>query len=514
TTASVAPLFGGFGTTTTSAPSTGFTFGGFGQTTTSAPTFGFGTATTSAPAFGTGLGATATTTAPSLFGGGLGSTAPTTTTSIFGGGAFGTQQPALGGLGATTFGGFGAQQQQKPGIFAQPTNAQNNVLLNTATALSMPTVFNDERDAVLARWNQLQAFWGTGKGYYNGTAPPVEFTSENHFCRFKAVGYSCIPSARDEDGLVALDFNKKDQDVRNAQQQLVESLHKILGSKPTHSVNVETVRPLPGDKSEVVIYIIERNPNGTSRRISASELFNFLNQNHVKTQLTQLGVVNMVAKTTLTAAQVKQLTDTPPAGIDPLIWEQAKKDNPDPERLIPVPMIGFGELHRRLKLQEYQTKQHQGRLDAIAGNITGIQGNMSTMQSKIQQYRRKLQELSHRVLEVLIRQEAYRKSGYAIQADEEQLRVQLEAIQVELNAPMQFKGRLNELMSQIRMQQMPSGRAEDRYSMEATMQEELRQHLKQQQEGLTHLISIIKDDMEDLKVIEQGLAEVTQHHRR
>eukprot|EP00058_Branchiostoma_floridae_P001530 XP_002587018.1 hypothetical protein BRAFLDRAFT_103834 [Branchiostoma floridae] len=480
TTASVAPLFGGFGTTTTSAPSTGFTFGGFGQTTTSAPTFGFGTATTSAPAFGAGLGATAPT---------------TTTTSLFGGGAFGTQQPALGGLGATTFGGFGAQQQ-KPGIFAQPTSTQNNVLLNTATALSMPTVFNDERDAVLFR---LEPAAGITRGRKRAT-------STGRHPRWN--------SPRDEDGLVALDFNKKDQDVRNAQQQLVETLHKILGSKPTHSVNVESVRPLPGDKSEVIIYIIERNPNGTSRRIAASELFNFLNQNHVKTQLTQLGVVNMVAKTTLTAAQIKQLTDTPPAGIDPLIWEQAKKDNPDPQRLIPVPMIGFGELHRRLKLQEYQTKQHQGRLDAIAGNITGIQGNMSTMQSKIQQYRRKLQELSHRSLEVLIRQEAYRKSGYAIQADEEQLRVQLEAIQVELNAPMQFKGRLNELMSQIRMQQMPSGRAEERYSMEATMQEELRQHLKQQQEGLTHLIGIIKDDMEDLKVIEQGLSEVTQHHRR
>ena len=29
--------------------------------------------------------------------------------------------------------------------------------------------------------------------------------------------------------------------------------------------------------------------------------------------------------------------------------------------------------------------------------------------------------------------------GYAIQADEEQLRVQLEALQAELNAPTQFK---------------------------------------------------------------------------
>jgi len=41
--------------------------------------------------------------------------------------------------------------------------------------------------------------------------------------------------------------------------------------------------------------------------------------------------------------------------------------------------------------------------------------------------------------QVLVRQELYRKHGYAIQADEEQLRTKLEAIYSELSAPMQFK---------------------------------------------------------------------------
>lgn len=41
--------------------------------------------------------------------------------------------------------------------------------------------------------------------------------------------------------------------------------------------------------------------------------------------------------------------------------------------------------------------------------------------------------------QVLIKQEIKRKSGYAIQVDEEHLRVQLDTIQSELNAPTQFK---------------------------------------------------------------------------
>lgn len=39
----------------------------------------------------------------------------------------------------------------------------------------------------------------------------------------------------------------------------------------------------------------------------------------------------------------------------------------------------------------------------------------------------------------MAKQEISRKMGFAIQGEEEQLRVQLEAIQAELNAPTQFK---------------------------------------------------------------------------
>lgn len=50
-------------------------------------------------------------------------------------------------------------------------------------------------------------------------------------------------------------------------------------------------------------------------------------------------------------------------GIDAVIWEQAKVDNPDKRTLIPVPMIGFENLRNRLTYQEIMAKQHQSRLD-------------------------------------------------------------------------------------------------------------------------------------------------------
>ncbi|XP_053504069.1 nucleoporin p54 isoform X4 [Ictalurus furcatus] len=514
--------FGGFGLNSNPA-AVNFNVGGFGAPPTTATVFNFGNNLSGAGAFG-GFGTTTTSAsaAPSF-----NFSNPTNTGA---GGLFGnTQNKGFGfssGLGTGTgtgagfgsglgggglgFGGFSLQtmQPQQGGLFGQQAQAptQSNQLINTASALSAPTLLNDERDAILAKWNQLQAFWGTGKGYFNNNIPPVDFTQENPFCRFKAVGFSCIPSSKDEDGLLALALNKKEVDVRSQQQQLVESLHKILGGNPTLAVNVEGVKALPDDQTEVMIYVVERSPNGTSKRVPASTLFNYMEQANVKNQLQQLGVMMSVTRTALSHAQLKQLLQNPPAGVDPIIWEQAKVDNPDPEKLIPVPMVGFKELLHRLKIQEQMTKQHQTRVDIIATDISELQKNQATTVAKIAQYKRKLMDLSHRVLQVLIRQEIQSKSGYAIQVDEEHLRVQLDTIQSELNAPTQFKGRLNELMSQIRMQNHYGAvRAEERYIVDTDLLREIKQHLKQQQEGLSHLISVIKDDMEDIKIIEQGL---------
>ncbi|XP_025047862.1 nucleoporin p54 isoform X3 [Alligator sinensis] len=473
--------FGGFGLT--ASPAVNFNIGNFGVSTTSAPPFNFGNSLASAGAFG-GFGTTTTTAGPAFS---FSAPASTGTTGLFGatqnkgfgfGTGFGTATGTGTGLGTGLgFGGFSTQQQQTTlggGLFSQPTQApaQSNQLINTASALSAPTLLGDERDAILAKWNQLQAFWGTGKGYFNNNIAPVDFTQENPFCRFKAVGYCCMPNTKDEDGLVVLVFNRKETDIRSQQQQLVESLHKILGGNQTLSVNVEGVRTMPDDQTEVVIYVVERSPNGTSRRVPATTLYAHFEQANIKASLQQLGITMSMARTELSPAQIKQLLQNAPAGVDPIIWEQAKVDNPDPEKLIPVPMVGFRELLRRLKVQDQMTKQHQTRLD------------------------------------VLIKQEIQRKSGYAIQADEEQLRVQLDTIQCELNAPTQFKGRLNELMSQIRMQNhFGAVRAEEKYYIDADLLREIKQHLKQQQEGLSHLISIIKDDLEDIKLIEHGLNE-------
>lgn len=511
-----APGFGfGQPTATTATPGFGFGqpaaagtgFGGFGaQTTSTAPAFSFGStfkAPTTAPTFS--FGAPSTTAGTGFSFGGFGASTTTTQSTPFGGSSlFST---GFGTSAAPSFAGAAA-----PGA-AAAASASN--IANLGAALSLPTVFNDERDTILAKWNQLQAFWGTGKGYFSATAAPVEFTTENPFCRFKAIGYSRLPEAKVEDGLVALVFAKKLVDVQPMQPQLVEGLHRVLGSKSNHSVCVEGLKSLSADKCELVVYVMERSPAGLVRRVPCTELVTFLEQLAVKPQLTTLGVHSVISKAAATKEWLQHYLENPPCGIDPLLWEQAKKDNPNPERLIPVPMIGFAELRRRFKLQEHEIKQHQCRLDSIAEDISKLQTRHTNTVAKIEEHKRKQQNLYSRILKVMVHHEVRRKLGFAIQPEEEKLRTLLETNVNELSAPTQFRGRLNELMSQIKLQnnQMTFTDTTVQCSLEPGFISQLKEHLQNQQRGISQLVKILKDDMEDLRKIESSRQETSKSRR-
>ncbi|XP_028397776.1 nucleoporin p54-like [Dendronephthya gigantea] len=496
-----------FGTPAVTATSSAFSFGTPKSTATTG--FGLATKTTASSIFNTGG-------TSSLFSGGLGSTA----TKGFGGFATTTASATKGfggfGLATTTttaskgFGGFGTTGLGGTTTLNNTQQPDPNDLSVILSAISVPNIFDDDRDAILAKFNKMQGFLGVGQGYFNKSMPPVTFNMENPFCRFKSVGYSCKPSEPDSAGLVALTINKKQQDVKTHQQQLVEALQKLFGNKPNIVVFVEGLKPLPEDKTEVVVYLLERDASGNSRRFPASEVSKYLNQTSMKTQLQSLGVLKVIAKADLTEDQLNMYLSNPPAGIHPILWEQARKDNPQPHRLVPVPILGFEQLQSRIKQQEQETALHQHALEILSDDITTLQQKHTETLTKLAEYKRRFLDLSHRVLKVISKQEVKRKAGCSIQVNEEDLRIQLESNLAALNAPTQFKGRLNELVAQLRLQQQMTNNPLDvRYSMEKSIHSDLKQHLEKQQEGLKHLTNVIRNDHEDLKLIQQGLEEPT-----
>jgi nuclear pore complex protein Nup54 len=67
-------------------------------------------------------------------------------------------------------------------VAQQPDPNDLSVILS---AISVPNIFDDDRDAILAKFNKMQAFLGVGHGYFNKNVQPINFSMENPFCRFK-----------------------------------------------------------------------------------------------------------------------------------------------------------------------------------------------------------------------------------------------------------------------------------------------------------------------------------------
>ncbi|KAJ8680828.1 hypothetical protein QAD02_016615 [Eretmocerus hayati] len=494
TPATSAPTFGLGTTATTTAAGTGFGgFGGFGTTTTtSAPLFGgFGTSTQQAPSFATSGG----------FGGfGI---KPTTTNTASGFGGFGT------GTSFPSFGTSFAQPQQQ--VQQQQQQAQSNA--NTLSEALYNAVFNcqlfgDERDNTIARWNLIQALWGTGKAYYSATAPPIELNQENPLCRFKAIGYSRMPDADNNDGLIILCFTKKEQELKDGKPQLITSIGQILGNKPNLTVTIDNIKSVGETKGHVTVFVTEKGATGSVRKIPANELFAYLTQMMQKQQLTQLGVENLFPQVKLDPAQLKEYMDNPPCSIDPRLWKQAQLDNPNPEHYIPVPMIGFQQVKHRLKCQEEETARHRAFLDLAAENIQNLQRQHTATQARLKEHRRTLLEFQHRVLQVLVRQEITRKIGFSLQPEEEILTNRFEAMHSQISAPTQFKGRISEMLSQLRMRRHTDTQNQERYTMDPIAQDDIKQYLNMEQQGMGQLISTVNADLESLKVIKDGMSEL------
>ncbi|KAF5273041.1 hypothetical protein FQR65_LT04783 [Abscondita terminalis] len=524
-------LFGA--TTTTQAPSL------FGNTAATATTPSlFGATTSAAPSlFNTSFGA-ATTTTPSLFGGtgttgfGLGTTtAGNTGFGLFGGGTTTTSAPSLfSGFGKTTttasgfagfgtgFTGFGTTTSTAPswgvgtsltGIrppLAVGSTPQSNTIQQTLASFYAINIFGDERDTVLKKWNMLQACWGSGRGFYNASQPPVDYNFTNPLHRFKAVAYVIVPGEDNSQGFVKLMFNKKDSELLNQKEVLTNGILGILGNKPNLSVIIDHIKAIADNQSEVMIYVTEKGVTGNSRKIPALDLCAFLNQPVQKQQLTNVGVTYIGAYVTPTKDQLQEYLKNPPAGVEMQMWQAAQADNPNPLKFMPTPLNGYHDLKKRMLSQQYETNLHQGYLNQVGKDIVELKKKHANSVAKINDLKQKQAELHHRLLKIIIKQEVTRKVGMALQPEEELLKGRLEMIITQLGLPTQFRGQLHEIRCNMNVSGgAPEVSQNQVYKMDPNIQEEFKQFLKMEQKGIAQLVNIIKDDLQNLKIISEGL---------
>lgn len=369
------------------------------------------------------------------------------------------------------------------------------------------SIFGDERDTTLARWNYLQALLGTGKAFWSQSQPPVDITPQNPLCRFKAMGYSRLPGQDNKLGLVALKFNKPIAQVKEQQQLLIPKLCQIFGNRPNLMIHVDSTKQLTENSCELIIYLEEKLQNSNeTKRFAATETAAHLNQQSMKYNLTSIGIDEVFPLIPPDEDQLKQYLDSPPKGIDPRMWRQAIADNPDPKMFIPIPLVGFGDLKSRLTCQENETANHNSYLSKLEKDIADLKQRHSNTTAKIMEHRRKFSELSHRILRLSVKQESSRKAGLALTPDEEVIKTKLENMHAIVSAPTQFKGKLSELLSQMRMQRSQwSVSGTNEYTLDKESSEEMKNFLMMQQRALELLIETANKDMKDLRVISEGM---------
>ncbi|XP_029343121.1 probable nucleoporin Nup54 [Acyrthosiphon pisum] len=513
TTSSVAPSFG-FGSTTTSG-SQASSFG-FGATTTSAaPTFGFGAATTTAPTFGFGAAAAASS-SQSIFSG-LGQSQPTASVapsfggfgSSFGAKPFGTTVATTSPFNLTTPFGQGnttQQPQQQQQQQQQPPPNANDLVINSIVNCKL---FGDERDQVICKLNLLQACWGTGKGFYGLNMPPVEYTPQNPLCRFKAITYSVKPTSSSRDALVAININKKMDEIRKQEVQFTSNLFAVLGSKPNLSVHLDTLKLYTETKSMALIYVEEKLQNGSTKRISNIDIINYLMQSAPKQQLSSMGVENIFPYTGFTEENLREYYENPPAGIDLRVWKQSQVDNPNPAVFIPVPIVGFSELCWKYKCHNEQVTVHKLTLNSIADRLSELARKKTRVESKLEQYTDKMDQLTHRIVKVLVGQMVILNAGMALRPEEETIKNQLEILYNDINSPLRFQGKLTEIATLVRLKN--SELSEDSKSNSGCIPqvaEEIKHFLELQQTMISEMQTVVKEDFNAINLMKESLKNV------
>jgi len=366
-----------------------------------------------------------------------------------------------------------------------------------------PKIYNDERDEIIGQFNRIQAFWGTGKAFFSQFMPPYDINQSELPHRFKAIGYSEYKKgdtnqSSDNKIVIIVKMIGDESQLKTSLLTYEQNLKSIIGVNLMSKLEITKVLP----ENKAVLSLSVTDPN-TNKPLSCVQLQNYLSQPNIKTQLNNVFMntfVNIVPMAQLSKQELEEYLNTPPKGIDERLWAQAKHENPDPNRFIPVPLVGFAALNERFKLQERETEQHKMRLKLITDDVSAMERHVMETKSKLDECRRKHIALSNRVLRIMISQEVLRQRGFPIQAEEDQLKAKLEAIQSELSAPTKFQGCLNELMSQLRQlqSQHQSGVC---VSLDSGLSTDLKTFLKQEQEGISHLVSILKQDMKELEAI-------------
>eukprot|EP00871_Galdieria_phlegrea_P002435 jgi/Galph1/3192/GphlegSOOS_G1830.1 len=197
-----------------------------------------------------------------------------------------------------------------------------------------------------------------------------------------------------------------------------------------------------------------------------------------------------------------------PQGMDPNIWEQIQKNNPDSSRLIPVQLSGFDELFNRVQHQSQRIQEHIQALDGIErmlSECSDIEKTDCTI--KLTDFRTRYYMLFRRLVQFIGRVWCLLSRGRPLRTEELQMKENITVCERRITSPGQLRDKLADLMELFRSSISIYKLNEPNYhaSFPKESMERIHRVVSKQQEGLDRLLQVSIQLEKDLSVVADGL---------
>ncbi|KAI9494809.1 nucleoporin complex subunit 54-domain-containing protein [Zychaea mexicana] len=197
-----------------------------------------------------------------------------------------------------------------------------------------------------------------------------------------------------------------------------------------------------------------------------------------------------------------------PPDQDEQLWNEAVRKNPDPNTLVPVLAVGYGDVLKRMDIQDQASEMHRNKLAEIGQRLSTIQQKhaLGTL-VKIDELRRRNIDLTQRLIKLLRFVQVLRYKGFPLEDEEEKLMQNLKLLAEQPANPEQLNAKLRDTWASLQhIKRKRMAAPED--SWQATSSEDvatIAQLLAQEQEGMRHVSNTLSKDVEEAQNIEESL---------
>ncbi|KAI8082877.1 nucleoporin complex subunit 54-domain-containing protein [Halteromyces radiatus] len=197
-----------------------------------------------------------------------------------------------------------------------------------------------------------------------------------------------------------------------------------------------------------------------------------------------------------------------PPNQDEQLWNEAQQKNPDLSCMVPVLAVGFEDVLKRMDIQDRQSELHKEKLEEVSQRLETVRRKYELgSRARLEEHKRRHADLTQRLIRLLRLVQVLRYKGFPLSNEEELSQKQFEELSTQTNNPEQLYTKMVELWSQLQAIKKSRSTSGDGH-WEALNQNDttrIAKVLGDEQQGLSHVIDILKKDLEDVKALEANI---------